>query len=69
MFPPGRARLLTTPRRTGSTETAITMGIVAVARPAATAAPLVPVTITSGRKLTISAASSSSRSAVPSALR
>jgi hypothetical protein len=45
------------------------MGIVAVARPAATAGPLVPVTITSGRKLTISAASSSSRSAVPSALR
>ena len=47
----------------------MTIGIVAVARLAETAAPLVPVTMTSGWDAASSAASTSNRSAWPSALR
>ena len=47
MFPPGRARLATSPSPTGSLPPAITIGIVRVACWTARVAPLATVTITS----------------------
>ena len=68
MFPPGRARLDTTPSPTGSPLNAMTIGTVVVARFAAhTAGP--KAMITSTLLATSSAASSGSRSRTPSAQR
>jgi len=50
MFPPGRARLVTSPAPTGSAAPAKTMGIVLVARCAARAGGTPPVTVACIRK-------------------
>ena len=69
-FPPGRARPATRPCRTRSIAAApMTMGIVLVARLAATSAGPPSVTITSSGNVTRSAASAGSRSIFPSAAR
>lgn len=47
MFPPGRARLLISPDPTGSRTRAITMGIVEVARFAASVPTVLSITSTS----------------------
>jgi len=68
-LPPGRARLATNPSPTGSAGTTNTIGIVAVARPAAVAAagPIAAITLT--RRRTRSAARFASRSGRFSAQR
>ena len=68
-FPPGRARLATSPSFTGYALPAITIGIVDVAALAARAAGVVMVTITSAFARISSAASAGSRSGWPSAHR
>src|SRR5260370_40597697 len=66
MFPPGRAKLDSTPSRTGSPLNAMTIGTVVVARfTAHTAGP--KAMITSTLRATSSAARSGSRSGTPSA--
>jgi hypothetical protein len=67
-FPPGRARLATSPSATGSAKTVKTTGIVAVACLAARV-PGPAVTSTSTGSRTSSAASAGSRSYCPSAKR
>jgi hypothetical protein len=69
MFPPGRARLATRPVATGSTTTAMTMGIVPVASLAARIAGTAAVTMTSVFRRTSSAARPGSRSYLPAAHR
>jgi stage V sporulation protein G len=69
MFPPGLARLATNPCSTASSTAPMTMGIVLVACFAARTPGGVMVTITSTFSRTSSAASSGSRSALPSADR
>ena len=69
MFPPGRARLETSPALTGSPTAANTMGIALVAFRAARTPGLVAVTITSTLSFTSSVAISESRSCFPSAYR
>ena len=61
-FPPGRARLGTSPLATGSPDLTNTMGIVPVALLAARAAGLLIAKITSNLRATSSAASAGSRS-------
>jgi hypothetical protein len=68
-FPPGRARLATSPVSTGLTAAAITMGIVVVACFAASAAWVAGAKIKSTFSRTNSAASSGSRSAGPPVVR
>jgi hypothetical protein len=68
-LPPGRPRLSTSPSFTGSAPVAMTMGIVAVAFLAAWADSLPPVTRTSTRSRTNSAAKPGSRSLRPCAQR
>ena len=68
MFPPGRARLATSPAATGSPPTAMTMGIVVVAA-LRTRVPGPLVTRTSGWRPMSSAARAGSRSYCPSAHR
>ena len=68
-FPPGRARLATTPAATGSVEVAITMGIVLVAFFAANGVGPPETTIRSTLRRTRSAARSGSRPGFPSANR
>ena len=62
VFPPGRARLSTTPLSAGLPTMAMTMGIVGVARWAARAAGVPWVTMTSTFRRTSSAASAGRRS-------
>ena len=69
MFPPGRARLATTPLSTGSPIAPMTTGIVVRARLAASAAGVPPVTMTSTLSRISSASRSSSRSIFPPAAR
>src|ERR1051325_3999744 len=69
MFPPGRARLGTSPFPTGSLSCAVTMGIVTVASLAARVAAGPLVRITSTLRRTSSAARPRSRSALPCANR
>src|SRR5262249_10637494 len=69
MFPPGRARLSTSPAATGSAEITKTMGIVLVAFLAARAPDNVPVRITSTSRRTSSSARVGSRSSLLSAYR
>src|SRR5207249_3760498 len=66
-FPPGRARLATTPSATGSGTRVMTMGIVDVARFAATVSRVAVVTRTSTWDLTSSATRPGRRSGLPSA--
>ena len=68
-FPPGRARLATSPVPTASPTPDMTTGIVVVAFLTACAASVLAVTITSGFMPTNSAASPASRSVLPSAHR
>ena len=68
-FPPGRARLATNSVATGLATAGITMGIVAVACLAARAPGVPWATMTSTLRRTSSAASSGSRSCLPSAQR
>ena len=68
-FAPGRARLVTTPVPAGSLLDAMTMGIVSVARLAASAAGAPLVTITSRLRRMSSTAKSGNRSGPPSAAR
>ena len=68
-FPPGRARLATSPVPTGSPASAITMGISRVACLAARVGGVNQVTITSTLRRTNSAARSGTRLASPSADR
>ena len=63
-FPPGRARLATSPALTGSALLAMTIGMVVVAFMAATVFTLFPATMTSTPSPTRSAASADSRSHV-----
>src|SRR5215468_9625430 len=67
MFPPGRANDLMKPDLTGSEADAITIGIVEVARWAATTAGVATATITSGRRASNSLISDGKRSIFPSA--
>src|SRR5262249_14272623 len=69
MFPPGRARLETSPALTGSATAQNTMGIALVAFLAARTPGVPAVTITSTLSLTSSVAKSESRSCFPSAVR
>jgi hypothetical protein len=69
IFPPGRARLETSPLPTGSGAAANTMGIVALAFLAAKIALPPGVTMTSTLRRTSSSARSGSRSSFPSAYR
>ena len=62
LLPPGRARLSTRPAATGSVTPMKTIGIVAVALRAASAALVVTATRMSGFSRTSSAAKSASRS-------
>ena len=68
-LPPGRLRLSTRPRLTGSLGVEKTIGMVAVAALAASAAGVVPATITDGCRVTSSAASAGSSSFLFSAQR
>jgi acetyl-CoA C-acetyltransferase len=68
-FPSGRAWLAARPRPIGSTDDAATIGMLAVACFAATAAVELPTTITSGLSRTTSSASVGSRVRSPSAYR
>jgi hypothetical protein len=67
IFPPGWAKLLMKPERTGSVAGAITMGMVEVARWAAAIAEVATATITSGLRAISSLISEDKRSAFPSA--
>ena len=67
MFPPGRARLCTSPAPIGSATAAMTIGMVVVACFAARAHGVKAATITSTGRRTSSAANSGSRSVIPSA--
>jgi hypothetical protein len=70
MFPPGRLRLVTRPKRTGSSPTLNTMGMLAVAALAAKATPSPPpVTMTATCRVTKSSARAGSRSYRPYAKR
>jgi hypothetical protein len=69
VFPPGRARLATSPCPTGSAEPVITIRIVRVACWAARVAAVPTATITLTWRRTNSAAWSGSRSSYPSAPR
>src|SRR5262249_53036823 len=66
IFPPGRARLGTSPARTGSPIEIMTMGTVVVACLAAKLAGVPKVAITSTGRRTSAAAASASRSGAPS---
>ena len=68
-LPPGRAKLATSPERTGSPIAMATIGIVLVAFLAAIAPGVLPVTITSTLRPITSAISAGSRSRWPSAQR
>jgi hypothetical protein len=68
-MPPGRARLAARLAATGSAPSAITIGIVEVARVAAIAPAIACVRIASTLSATNSAAMSRSRSGLPSAQR
>jgi hypothetical protein len=69
MLPPGRARLATMPRRTGSSPVAITTGMVLVAFFAASAATVPLVTSTSTLRAISSRNSAGSGSVLPAARR
>ncbi len=69
MFRPGRARLATSPRETGSSMPAITMGTVCVALFAASASVVPGATIRSTGRRTSSAATLARRSVFPSPRR
>ena len=68
-FPPGRARLATSPISTGRSASANTIGIVGVTRRTICVNPVPQTMITSGSSLTTSAARAPYRSALPSAYR
>jgi hypothetical protein len=69
IFPPGRARLATSPSPTGSPMTGVTMGTVVVACCAARAAGVFPATMRSTLRRTSSVARVGNRSSFPSAAR
>gem|GEM_PF-6006755 len=69
IFPPGCARLATTPLATGSLSCAITIGIVDVAPFEARVGAVPPVTMTTGLRATNSRARVGRRSSFPSAKR
>ena len=69
IFPPGRARLATSPSRTGSPIAVTTIGIVVVACCAARPAGVASATMRSTLRPTSSVARPGSRSIFPSAAR